>query len=217
MAAGAVFAFAMSGLIFGDIGIWFEWLDRMFRLTRIDMPASAGNYEIIQPMDRAPGSPGMRLGAKGEFALAMALCGLTLGFLWWGRRRDKTALERAPEAQAERELIEYAQLIGIGCMVQMLVSPLVWLHYHTLAIPMLIVAFRPWSRAPAHRTAGIILQRLLPALVLLAFLNGPHWQLIAGDDVRGVHAKVMAASFIVLYLTGLWQLRFQDGRLPDRT
>jgi hypothetical protein len=97
----------------------------------------------------------------------------------------------------------------------MMVSPLVWLHYYMLAIPMLIVAFRPWSRAPAVGVAGIVLQRLLPALVLLAFLEGPHWRLLEGD-FYAEHAVVMVIAIAVLYFIGLWQLRFQDGRLPGK-
>jgi len=208
MAVGVLFALGVSGLFFGGMGIWFQWLDRLFWLTQIHMPVSAGNYDILRSL-------GLTLGARGQIVLAMVICALTLGFLWWGRKSDGQAREQAPEARRERELIEYAQLIGMGCLVHMMVSPLVWLHYYVLAIPMLIVAFRPWSRAPAHGTLGIILQRLLPALVFLAFLDGPHWGLVAGD-FHAAHAFVMFISVVVLFVLGLWQLRFQDGRLPVR-
>ncbi len=208
MAVGASFAFGAASLFFGHVGIWFEWLDKLFFLARVDLPATEGNYNLLRLL-------GLTVGAPGQAALAMAICALTLGFLWWGRKTDGYPREQAPEASHERKLIEYAQLIGMGCLVHMMASALVWLHYYVLAIPMLIVAFRPWSRAPAHGTLGIILLRLLPALVLLAFLNGPHWRLVHGD-IYAAHAIANTASIVVLYVLGLWQLRFQDGRLPVR-
>lgn len=217
MAVGALFAVGVSSLIFGDIGIWYEWLDRLFRLTRMDVPASAGNYDMLRSLGQTAGSSNLRLGARGQIAVAAGVCALTLGFLWWGRKRDKTPYAQAPEADRERERIEYAQLIGMGCLIQMLVSPLVWLHYYVLAVPMLIVALRPWSRVPTHLAAGIIIQRLLPALIFVTFLNGPHWRAMFDGDINEAHAGVMFVSIILLYVIGLWQLRFQDGRLPGRT
>jgi hypothetical protein len=210
MTAGALFALGTSSLVFGDVGIWLEWLDRLFRLTRIDMPAAAGNYDMLRSLDRTTGSSGLRLGARGQVVLAMAICAITLGFLWWGRKNDKSRLEQESEAGRKRELIEYAQLIAMGCVVQMLISPLVWVHYYVLAIPMLIVAFQPWSRAPTYSISAITLQRLVPALIFVASLYGPHWKLPV-DDVNEVHAAVMLVSVAILYVIGLWQLRFQPG------
>lgn len=210
MAAGALFAVGVSGLVFGDIGIWLEWLDRLFRLTRIEMPAAAGNYDMLRSVARASGSFDLNLGARGQVVAATAICALTLGFLWWGRKRDKTLVEQQPEAARQRELIEYALLLSMGCLVQMLVSPLVWVHYYVLAIPMLIVVLRPWPRPPRHAILSIILQRLIPALVFVASLYGPHWKLPV-DDVNEIHAAVMLVSVAVLYVIGLWQLRFRPG------
>jgi hypothetical protein len=206
MALGTVFALGSSTLFFGDTGIWLDWLGRLIRLTQVDMPASAGNYNTLRPLE-------IKLSAHSQIALALVLCALTLGFLWWGRKSCGLPGEQTPEARRERELIEYAQLIGMGCLVHMMVSSLVWLHYYLLAIPMLIVAFRPLSRAPAHGVLAIILQRLLPVLIFMAFLNGPHWTLIE-SDIYDTHAIVMFVSAATLYGLGLWQLRFQDGRLP---
>lgn len=207
MAAGALVAIVTSSLFFGDAGIWLQWLEKLFRLTNAQMPPSEGNYNL-------PRSFGLKLGAPGQIAVAMVGCALTLVFLWWGRKADRRQYEPAPEATRERELIENAQLIGMACLVHMIASPLVWLHYYELAIPMIIVAFRPWSRAPAHGVLAVIFHRLLPALILLAFLDGPHWTLIY-DDGRAVHEIPYVTSVIVLFLLGLWQLRFQDGRLPQ--
>jgi len=209
MAVGALFAFGVSSLFFGDVGIWYEWLDRLLSLSRVSqtvIPFTDGNYSLL-------GSLGVDLSLTGKIALAFALCALILSFMWWGRRAGGQTRDQSPEARRERELIEYAQLIAMGCLPFLLVSPLVWLHYYVWVIPMLIVTFRPWSRPPAHGTLAILLLRVLPSLILIASLQGPHWSLLRDNYVAGRTIASMSSA-VLLFALGLWQLRFQDDRLP---
>jgi len=208
MAAGAMFAVGVSSLLYGGLGIWYEWLAQLFELAKVDMPATHGNYDLLKSL-------GLATGATDRVVAAIVICAILLAFIWWGRRLPTKAADSGPLAGRERALIQYAQLIGMGCLVYMLVAPLVWLHYFVLAIPMLIVAFRPWSRAPAHGALGIILLRLMPALVFLSYLEGPHWRLIHSDFYTA-HAITNIASVLILFAVGLWQLRFPDDRLPAR-
>ena len=206
MAVGALFAFGVTSLFFGDVGIWYEWLHPLFQMSKGVGPSTKGNINLL-------GSLVGDIGVTGKIALAFALCALILSFLWWGRRAGRQTRDQSPEACRERALIEYAQLIAMGCIVFMMVSHLVWLHYYVLAIPMLIVAFRPWSRPPAHGILAILLLRVLPTLIFIAFLNGPHWSLIE-DHYPAGHTIAQMSSVVLLYALGLWQLRFQDDRLP---
>lgn len=209
MAAGALFAFVTASLFFGDAGVWVEWLESLFRLANLNIPQRLGNFNLARPMN-------LKLTPSGQIAVALVLCGLTLGFLWWGRTIKKRQHNLEPEANGERELIENAQLIGIACLVHMIASPLVWLHYFELALPMLVVSFRPWSRAPTHGALAVIFQRLLPALIFLTFLEGPHWSFLNSDN-QAIREIAYVTSIIILFFLGLWQLRFQDDHLPART
>lgn len=208
MTAGALFAFVTASLFFGYAGVWLEWLESLFRLAKLDIPPTVGNFNLVRPL-------GLKLGAPGQIAVALALCALTLGFLWWGRTIEGRRHEQSPEANAERELIENAQLISMACLIHMIASTLVWLHYFELAILMIIVTFRPWSRAPAHGTLSVIFQRLLPALIFLTFLEGPHWSFLYHNNLATPEIAYVT-SIVILFLLGLWQLRFQDGHLPTR-
>jgi len=208
MAAGALFAVGVSSFLYGGFGIWHEWLAQLFDLAQIDMPTTQGHYDLLRSL-------GLATSATDRVVAAVLICAVPLAFMWWGRRGPAKAAGSAPDASRERALIEYGQMIGMGCLVYMLVAPLVWLHYFVLAVPMLIVAFRPWSRAPAHGTLGIILLRLMPALVFLSYLEGPHWRLIHRDFFTA-HAITYIASIVILFVVGLWQLRFPDDRLPAR-
>jgi len=195
MVLGALFSVGTASLFFGGVDIWFEWLDELRELTRYTLPADSGNFDVLQILH-------LPMEARGQTAAALAACALTLGFLWWGRRSNQPG--------PEREHIEYAQMIGMGCLVHMLTSSLVWLHYFLLALPMIIVAFRPWTGAPQRAGLEVVLFRLIPTLILLAFLDGPHWTLFY-DDAYAIHAIPSIVSIAVLFLLGLWQLRFRGG------
>jgi hypothetical protein len=48
---------------------------------------------------------------------------------------------------------------------------------------------------------------------LLALLEGPQWIFIRDDYIAG-RAIANVIAILVLFVLGLWQLRFQDDRLP---
>jgi len=199
MVMGAIFSLGISSYVFGSVGIWLEWLDGLNHLAAQYVPESEGNFNMLRTLD-------VEWGAGGQLVLAAGLCALTLMFLYWGRRAN----EVPPEQGRKREIIENAQIIGLGCLVHMITTSLVWLHYYLLAIPMIIVAFRPWIRTPAHGAAALIRDRLVPTLIFLVFLDGPHWQLYY-DHNAAIHAVPNMVAIVALYLLGLWQLRFRGG------
>ena len=203
LSVGSLVAIVWSSLFFGDAGIWLEWLNQAVTLSRADVSSEIGNINLLNLM-------GLDVGEQGKIALALALCAVTLTFLWWGRRASAFAGSMSAEARRQSDRIEYAQLIGMGCMIFLMVSPLVWLHYYVLAMPMLIVSLRPWSRVPEHRRLYVLLFRLLPILVLLASLEGAHWYFVRDDYVTG-RSLANAISGLALFGLGLWQLRFRDA------
>lgn len=205
MVAGTVFAVSISSWFFGGPGIWAEWFHGLMNLMSSEFVPSQGNFKAVY-------FSGLDLSTKGQAALALLFCALTLGALWWGRKRDTLSRGAGQQPDEQRELIEYAQLYAMGCLIQMFVSSLVWLHYYLLVIPMLLVAFRPWSEPSARGAGSVVLHRILPALALLLVLDGPVARLFASDPAASSNlANTFAAS--ILFLLGLWQLRFQDARV----
>ena len=92
----------------------------------------------------------------------------------------------------------------------MFVSPLVWTHYYLLAIPMLIVAFRPWPEGSERNLLSLLLHRILPAIALLCLMATP----IRGFfdmEVLDFYAMVNLTAICILALLGLWQLRIRDS------
>lgn len=204
MAVGTLAALAWSSLFFGDPGVWLDWFRSLATLMEMDVGARIGNFNFANAI-------GLQLGRGGQLGLALFLCALALLALWWGRKRAPTAA--AAGADGERELIEYGQLLALACLIQMLVSPLVWLHYFVLTVPGLIVAFRPWSGALPRGIGSVLLHRVLPALALLLLLQGPLAEALAADPALAAN-RASVIAVVILFGLGLWQLCFQDGRLP---
>lgn len=200
MAVGALAAFAWSTLFFRDPGVWLDWLHGLRALMSTDHLAGLGDFNAGNVI-------GLQLGGAGQLALALILCALALVFLWWGRRPAAPATA-APDS--DRERVEYGQLLGLACLVQMLASPLVWLHYFVLAIPMLIVALRPWGEGLRRGGGSVLLHRLGPLLAMLLLLQGPLSEWLAADPVLAVN-RAGVVAVLILFALGLWQLRFQDG------
>lgn len=211
MASGALIAFAWSSVFFAGPGVWIEWLQDLRALLGQEFTSEGGNFTASNVL-------GLRLPGLGQVGLALALCALVLVFLWWGRRQVGHRLSvQAPGgasvADVAGDRVEYGQLLGLACLIQMLASPLVWLHYFVLTVPMLVVAFRPWSGPARRGMASLLVQRLLPVLGLLLLLEGPLGGWLASDPALAANRACVFAA-LILFGVGLWQLRFPDVRSP---
>jgi hypothetical protein len=199
MACGALIALAWSSIFFGRAGVWIDWLRDLQGLMGRDFPSEDGNFNAGNVL-------GLQLDGLSQVWLALALCALLLAFLWWGRRNAGTA-------DGLRDRVECGQLLGLACVIQILTSPLVWVHYFVLAVPLLIVAFRPWSASARRGLTSLLMLRLLPLLSLLLLLEGPLGGWLASDPgLAANRAWVFAA--LLLFGVGLWQLRFENPRPP---
>jgi hypothetical protein len=199
MACGALIAVAWASIFFGGPGVWIDWLRDLQALMGTNFPAEHGNFNAGNVL-------GLQLGGLARSWLALALCALVLAFLWWGRRH-------AGAEEGLRERVECGQLLGLACVIQMLTSPLVWVHYFVLAVPLLVVAFRPWSEPARRGLASLLVLRLLPVLGLLLLLEGPLGGWLASDPALAANRAWVVAA-LLLFGAGLWQLRFENRRLP---
>ena len=111
-------------------------------------------------------------------------------------------------------------LIAMGCIVALLASALVWLHYYLLTIPMIIFAFRPWQLPDPMKTLQILMLRILPAIALLCLLDTEISTLLTGIiDAKTYWVAATMTSAIALFVTGLWQFAYgisdQTGGRPE--
>ena len=198
IATGAISALLVSSWWMGKATIWWDWWQIIGRTMSGGTPGrSAGNYS---PVVQASGGIDM----NNQFVLALLYCLLCLAAYWWGRRKASVTSQAAT---AEREMLENTALIAIGCIVALLASSLVWLHYYLLVIPMVLFALRPWSSSCPMNPLTLLMSRFLPVLALFCLLETEIRTVLDGVVSGGTYwAWATATSSISLFVVGLWQL-----------
>lgn len=195
---GAVTAVLISSIWLGSATAWFDWLNYIRRFVDGGPGETDGNYSIITQVSSGI-SPVVQLG------VAILLSMVCLAFFWWGRRRAGVPL--ADVAETNRELVENSCLVAMGCIVAMLASSLVWLHYYLLTMPMFIVAFRPWKQPGPMKIIPFLMLRVLPLVALVLLMDTPLREVI-GYDGRDYWAAATMTSAVILFLVGLWQFGY---------
>lgn len=125
---GGVLGFAAAAAFFGTPLVWVWWADAALDLPHdFPIPIEHGNFAPLRALEQGLG---LRLGA------AWTLAWLVLLALFLRR----AAAGREPsEAMSEGSIL----LVGIGCAVALLASPLSWLHYYLASLFLVAWVLRP--------------------------------------------------------------------------
>ncbi len=195
MLSGALAAVLVSSIWMRSATIWLDWFNYIRQFVDGGPGEKGGNYAVITHIfsDTSP---------LGQAALAVFLCILCLALLAWGRRG--AALPADSAADRKREFIENAILIALGCIVPLLSSTLVWLHYYLLTLPMIIVAYRPWQEPGPFKPVAFFMLRLLPTVALVVLMETALRDVI-GVENRIYNEAVTSISALLLFVAGLWQ------------
>jgi hypothetical protein len=137
---------------------------------------------------------------------------LCLAFFWWGRRRTADAVDHA--ALLQRERLENICLVALGCIVTMLASTLVWLHYYLLTLPMLLVALRPSREPNRMKIMPFVMLRVIP-VTLLVMLMETAMQTALGVDGGSYWNTATMTNTVGFYVIGLWQFARGFRAEPD--
>jgi hypothetical protein len=121
MAAGAIAGAVLPVAVFGTVAAWPNWLAYVTALPPAKIPLRFGNMGLARLLFEATG-------LDLWLPLAFVTLGAVLACVWWGRRRDDEPPARATSWD------DTAAVAG-GCLVYLLSSPMVWLHYLLLAVP----------------------------------------------------------------------------------
>ena len=156
--AAAVVAFVIGSIYFRSVSIWLEWVAAVRALPPNIVPLDIGNFSLA--------------------VIARSLSGVNFAvviFLALAAMAAFIAFRRKPRADVA--------FIAIGAVLFHTISPLVWLHYFTLAVPLAMILMRPASGEPAVRrqiagAASLLLMSVRPwdafvpaAIQVAAFVN----------------------------------------------
>jgi glycosyl transferase family 87 len=179
LASGAVVAALLPLLTFGSLGCWPDWMAYLSALPPEKIPLRFGNvgparllFEVTTLDASVP------LAAAALIAAMVAL-----------RRGARPGLEVPPPAA-----VEDLAAVGAGCLVYLLSSPMVWLHYMLLALPAALVLLRP---PPGGQ--GASWRAALAVLALLGLAVDPATQAF-GPGSPEYQATVTSLSLLLLFV-----------------
>lgn len=198
MVTGAFTAVLVSSLWMGKTMVWLDWWNFIRQVVDGGPGERGGNYALITQFSKGISPPG-------QLTVAILLSLLCLAFFWWGRR--SAVVPESGAAKKQLELLENSCLIAMGCIVAMLASTLVWLHYYLLIIPMLIVVFRPWQEPGRMKVLPFLMLRVLPVVALVVLLETALRSIVLSSDALGWVMKPMNSA-VLLFVAGLWQFGY---------
>lgn len=185
--AGGALAVVAASAFFGTPLVWVWWADAALDLPNaFPIPIEHGNFAPARALKQGWG---VDLG----FAWTAACVALLLLFL-----RTAAARRSAGEVLGE----EIPLLVGLGCGVSLLASPLSWLHYYVLSLFLVTVVLRPTRGGrplpAAYRGLGVvavIAVSMGPVLQVLV-ASGPYRWAALGNG--GLLALIGLAAFELL-------------------
>jgi hypothetical protein len=194
--AVAFLAFVIvSAAAWGSLAPWFGWLAALPSLDNsTEYPVAVGNYALSRlVLDTEHLDIGLPL------ALVLILSFLAAALAGGRRLRGTGRNARAPEVAAvfpaapmvEREFLA----IGVALAAVLLLSPLTWVHYYLLLVPVQLYLIRAQDPALEGRTTAWLRQTASAASLLL--LSFTPLQLLIGGDPNTLAAGSAVAAAIV--------------------
>ncbi len=134
---------AWPALVFGAPGVWGDWLGALGGVERLVYTPEQGNWSLVRALSDASGVEASALSRLVLGGLGLSLAG-ALGARALARGGGRAGLRGA----LSELLADPWGVAGLGVIATLLGSPIVWVHYFTLAIlPALALAWGPGSRA----------------------------------------------------------------------
>jgi hypothetical protein len=206
MLAGALAAILVSSWWLGTSSAWLDWLKVISGFLGA-APKISGNYSVMQKLTGG-------LSPAGQLVLTLLLISAALALFWWGRRRQ-SALSTTPENQStETQPLEDTLLIAMGCIIALMASSLVWIHYYLLTIPLMLFMLRPWDGKEQGSFTRVLMQRILPVVAIVALMDSaiPRLFEMEGREFRAIAAPLY---LMMMFIAGMWQLAYGLEKAPQ--
>lgn len=208
MLTGVVTAVLVSSWWLGKSSAWLDWF-KMLSGAVGSAPGRGGNYSVMRQLSGG-------LSPAGQLLLALLLVALALAFFWWGRRRQPAFSTGAESGSANRQSLEDMLLVAMGCVIALMASSLVWIHYYLLTIPLMLVLLRPWEAGEQGGMTRILMQRVIPAVALVLLMDSvlPVLLDMEGGEFRAI---VSGIYLLMIFAAGMWQLAYGLGTTTSRS
>ena len=207
MLTGALAAILVSSWWLGTASAWLDWLKVISGFLGA-APNISGNYSVMRQLTGG-------LSPTGQLLLTLLLISAALTLFWWGRRRQ-SSLSTNPDFQStDRQSLEDTLLIAMGCIIALMASSLVWIHYYLLTIPLMLFLLRPWQEQEQEQGSFIrvLMQRILPVVAMVLLMDSAILWLfeMEGHEFRSIAAPIY---LIMMFVAGMWQIAYGMGETP---
>lgn len=203
-AIAALASALLSGFYFGTSSVWFAFLHSLRNtLNGAAYSLENGNFSLSV----------LLFGPTSRVSIIVPVV-LLSAFLWLliaSRRRHTTATVSEQDTSRIRLHSAFC-VVGGGCAIMLLSSPLAWIHYYLLLLPLSLYVISPACSAGfpdftenewLSKVIGIAL-RYAPLFVFSLL-----FQALVGDRPKTICIALIAATFVTLALAShqLWRQR----------
>jgi hypothetical protein len=196
----SVVSIAASGLYFGNPKMWIDFIKSLSdTLGDGSYPLEKGNYGLAKLLFGGTG-PGT----------TMILILLVAVFAWliFSTRRG------APAANAA--LTNAFAAAGVGCAVMLLSSPLAWVHYFVLLIPLSLYVMQPATNGEGAQFPGGLVGKVLPFLPLLMLSDLAQFQMSGAPRLLSADFNCATVLTLALALFLIRRQRMSAVATPAR-
>ncbi len=153
-ALAVLLALASSGILFGSLHCWLDWLTALRNMPPEILTVEMGNYSLAMFIRQLAD-----VDARAVLIVALPLLGA--GFVYAGRKHTD-------------DPARVVAVLALGCLIYLLSGELVWLHYYWLTVPALLLLLRPDKTELSLRRIVALLSFLLLTATLPLDLVDPY-------------------------------------------
>lgn len=183
----AVVALLITGYYFGSFECWTEWLAILKKDDLWSIPVTMGNQSLSNLLLQCHGIDVSTI-------LLIGLLTITTVIIWHGRSRSRGKTD----ADFHRE----SWAVGMGCVIMLMISKLVWMHYYLLATPLLLYLLRHEKGREPGSYATLL--RKIMALVIIVLYSIRSILYITGLGNNPVYTALIMNTATAMLFTVAW-------------
>ena len=185
-----VSALIFSGIMFGSMQCWSDWLRAGMLMPANVIPVGLGNFSFARLIVDW-------IGINVTKYLMAGLVSITALFIWLGNRKPVSDGMEILKS----EFFEDTLLVGLGCLIYLLSAPLVWIHYYILAIPAIIFILRPIDNFGSQISKrNIVISRTLSVFAVIMISLTPVQIFFGFKSPYHIAIMVVAGTFLLFIL-----------------
>jgi hypothetical protein len=196
IATVVVLAFGLSSWAFGSVTCWRDWMQVIREVGNYMLGIDTGNFALATLIRE-------KVGIRASSFLALLFLLLPTLVLWAGQPKTVTRMNEIGES--EKEAYRDFLMVALGCLIYVLSSPMVWVHYYVLAIPAALFALRP-LRDTGQKSLVRMTANVAPVVLAIVLLAEFPVRTLFGVADSYIRASLLCLGTLILFAWGIKDL-----------